>query len=79
MKAEMKSNGPVASIKACSEMDPGIAGDLSRKKGWKVTRIGTRVRNPMLGIPDVWEQKVLAEFQKRANKGNYYKTCSIPN
>jgi len=69
MKAEMKTNGPVAAIKVCSDVAPDIAADLSREKGWKVTRLGTRVRNPMLAMPDIWEQKVLTEFQERANKG----------
>ena len=69
MKTEMKTNGPVAAIKVCSDVAPDIAADISREKGWKVTRLGTRVRNPMLAMPDVWEQNTLAEFQKRANKG----------
>jgi len=69
MKAEMKTNGPVAAIKVCSDVAPDIATDISLEKGWKVTRVGTRVRNPMLAMPDVWEQKVLAEFLERANKG----------
>ncbi len=69
MKAEMTTNGPVAAIKVCSDVAPDIAADISFEKGWKVTRVGTRVRNPMLAMPDVWEQKVLAAFQERANKG----------
>lgn len=76
MKAEMKSNGPVAAIKVCSEMSPKIAGDISREKGWKVTRVGTRLRNPMLAMPDAWEQKVLAEFQARADRGESFKTMT---
>ena len=69
MKTEMKANGPVSAIKVCTEMSPKIAGDISRDKGWRVTRVGTRVRNPMLAAPDAWEQKVLAHFQTRAAKG----------
>lgn len=76
MKAEMKSNGPAAAIKVCSEMSPKIAGDISREKGWKVTRVGTRLRNPMLAMPDAWEQKVLAEFQARADRGESFKTMT---
>lgn len=76
MKTEMKSNGPVAAIKVCSEMSPTIAGDISREKGWKVTRVGTRVRNPMLATPDVWEQKVLAEFQERADRGESFENMA---
>jgi len=72
MKSEMKNNGPVAAIKVCSEMSPTIASEISREKGWKVTRVGTRVRNPMLATPDVWEQKVLAQFQARADSGESF-------
>ncbi len=76
MKAEMKSNGPVAAIKICTELSPSIASDLSRESGWKLTRIGTRVRNPMLAIPDVWEQNVLAKFQGRATSGESLKNMT---
>ena len=69
MKQEMKAGGPVAAVKVCTELAPQIAGQLSREKGWKITRVGTRVRNPMLGMPDAWEQQVLANFQQRVQHG----------
>lgn len=69
MKTEMQTGGPIAAIKVCTELSPSIAGDISRKNGWKVTRVGTRVRNPVLATPDVWEQEVLARFQADADKG----------
>lgn len=72
MKKEMKSGGPVAAVKVCSELAPQITANISRDKGWKVTRVGTRVRNPMLGLPDNWEQKTLAQFAERASKGETF-------
>ena len=72
MKKEMKAGGPVAAVKVCSELAPQITSQISRDKGWKVTRVGTRVRNPMLGLPDRWEQKILAQFQDRASKGEKF-------
>ena len=72
MKKEMKAGGPVAAVKVCSELAPQITAQISREKGWKVTRVGTKVRNPMLGLPDPWEQKVLAKFQDRASKGEKF-------
>lgn len=66
---EMQAGGPAAAIRVCSEAAPRIAGELSREHGWKVTRIGTRVRNPLLGMPDAWEQQVLASFMQRADAG----------
>ena len=72
MKKEMKSGGPMAAVKVCTEMAPKITAEISREKGWKVSRVGTRVRNPMLGMPDMWEQKVLAKFSERASKGETF-------
>lgn len=73
MKQEMQSGGPVAAMKVCRDEAPRIANDLSLQKGWKITRVGTRVRNPMLGMPDAWEQGVLKTFAERAAKGEELK------
>ena len=72
MTREMAKGGPTEAIKVCAELAPEIAGRLSREQGWRVTRVGTRVRNPLLGMPDAWEQKVLAEFAERAAKGEAF-------
>ena len=76
LKAELEKGGPASAIGVCSDIAPAIANRISLEKGWKVTRIGTRVRNPMIGTPDAWEQQVLAEFQARAAKGESYKKMS---
>ncbi len=69
MTREMEKGGPLEAIKVCGELAPEIAGRLSREHGWRVTRVGTRVRNPLLGMPDAWEQKILESFAARAAKG----------
>ena len=74
---ELAAGGPVTSIKACSQVAPDLAGKLSREKGWKITRIGTRVRNPMLGTPDAWEQQVLSQFADRLKKGEKLETLTF--
>ncbi len=76
MTQEMTRGGPTEAIKVCAERAPEIAGRLSREHGWKVTRVGTRVRNPLLGMPDAWEQGVLAEFAERAAKGESFDAMS---
>jgi len=76
MKREMQAGGPVAALKVCRDVAPRAANDISLQKGWKVTRVGTRVRNPVLGSPDAWEQRVLQDFRKRAAQGEKYKTMS---
>ncbi|MCF6337019.1 MAG: DUF3365 domain-containing protein [Gammaproteobacteria bacterium] len=77
MKSAMQKDGPVAAINVCAEQAPKMTADISRSQGWKVTRVSTRVRNPMLGMPDVWEQKVLAQFQARLDRGESLKTMSF--
>ena len=72
MKREMQAGGPSAALKVCREVAPDIANDLSLQKGWQVKRVGTRVRNPMLGTPDAWEQRVLQDFERRAAQGETF-------
>lgn len=72
MTQEMTERGPVEAIILCTKLAPDIAGRLSRERGWRVTRVGTRVRNPLLGMPDAWEQRVLADFAERAAKGKTF-------
>lgn len=70
LQKEMKENGPVSAIKVCRDIAPAIASEISRKNGWRLTRVSQKVRNPLLGTPDAWEQKVLADFEKRMEKEN---------
>ena len=70
MQKEMKANGPVGTIKVCRDVAPAIASEVSRKNGWNVGRKSLKTRNAALGMPDAWEQKVLADFEKRMEKEN---------
>ncbi len=70
VQSEMKANGPVATIKVCKDIAPATASDFSRKTGQRVTRVSLKVRNPLLGSPDAWEQKVLMDFDKRLENEN---------
>ena len=76
MQREMKAGGPVAAMKVCRDIAPKLTNDISLEKGWKVTRVGTRTRNPMIGSPDAWEQGVLQDFEKRAANGEAYDTMT---
>lgn len=69
LMSAMKDGGPANAIGVCTQIAPAIAGRLSRENGWQVTRVGTRVRNPMLGMPDPWEQEVLKRFAVRQREG----------
>ena len=69
MKQALKNGGVTGAINVCAERAPLIAGEVSRARGWKVTRVGTKVRNPVLGMPDVYEKQVLSEFKARLVQG----------
>lgn len=72
LKRELEKSDPAAAIRVCREVAPSIANRISLANGWRVTRVGTRVRNPMIGMPDAWEQGVLERFEKRAAGGEGY-------
>jgi len=72
LQNEMKTNGPVSAIKVCKDVAPEIASQLSIENGWRVSRVTTKVRNPLLGMPDQWERETLADFEARAAKGEEY-------
>lgn len=65
----IKDGGPESAIKVCKDIAPAMAGDISRQNGWKLTRVSLKVRNPLLGTPDQWEQKTLIEYEERIAKG----------
>lgn len=69
LAAAMSAGGPVGAIDVCKLEAPAIAARLSRETGWQVKRVGTRVRSPMTGLPDAWEQERLVEFARRLTLG----------
>lgn len=76
LKAAMAEGGPVLAVRVCKDEAPAIAARLSRETGWQVRRVGTRVRNPLSGLPDAWEQTQLADFQRRLAAGENTDTLS---
>lgn len=73
-KKAVSENGPAAAIKVCKDIAPAMSNDLSRQTGWKLARVSLKVRNPLLGTPDAWEQKALQDFEKRAARGEKVET-----
>jgi hypothetical protein len=69
LKKSLDAGGPEAAIAVCKDIAPAIASELSRARGWRVTRVSLKTRAPLLGLPDAWEQKVLADFDKRVAAG----------
>ncbi|MCL4791057.1 MAG: DUF3365 domain-containing protein [Gammaproteobacteria bacterium] len=69
LQAAMQAGGPVEAIAVCRDEAPAIASRLSRQSGWQLKRVGTRVRNPLTGLPDAWEQRQLVQFEQRLAAG----------
>lgn len=66
---EMQLSGPLRSLLVCKYTCPEILSSQSRKTGWRVVAVSLKPRNSALGMADAWEQKVLADFSRRAAKG----------
>ncbi|MCG2577182.1 DUF3365 domain-containing protein [Dechloromonas sp. XY25] len=66
---ELERTGPVRAITVCKYSVPEITSNISRQTGMRVTRVALRPRNRALGEPDVWEQRVLLDFENRVAKG----------
>ncbi|MGE0073051.1 MAG: DUF3365 domain-containing protein [Thiomonas sp.] len=69
LQESMKANGPAGSIPVCKTIAPQIALGLADKTGWKITRVGTRVRNVDMGTPNVWQHKALAHLNADLKSG----------
>jgi hypothetical protein len=67
--AEINKGGPASAIGVCTTMAPDVSAAMSREKGWRITRVSLKTRNPVLGMPDAWEQRVLASFDGRVAQG----------
>lgn len=65
----MEASGPMRAVIVCKYSVPELTSNLSRKTGWRVTRVAARARNPALGMADAWELKVLEGFHQRAERG----------
>jgi hypothetical protein len=69
LQTAMQVGGPVHAVTICKDEAPSIASRLSRETGWQVKRVGTRVRNPLVGTPDAWEQAQLLAIERRIAQG----------
>ena len=76
LKKAMKQEGPGAAIEVCAQWAPRITAQMSREKGWRITRVSDKYRNPLLGMPDAWEYQGLEEFRQRQADGESYKGMS---
>jgi hypothetical protein len=69
LQAALANGGPENAIAVCNVEAPAIAERLSREEKITITRVGTRVRNPVLGMPNDWQTEALQQFAKRLASG----------
>lgn len=65
----MMEDGPESAIRVCRDIAPMMSGEASRRNGLRLTRVSLKVRNPLLGMPDAWEQAALLRFESRLANG----------
>ena len=70
LQAAMADGGPENAIGVCKMQAPEIAMKLSMKHQLKVARVGTRARNPDMGVPNDWQTQALKQFESRLAKGD---------
>ena len=84
LKRELADGGPESAISVCRDVAPAMATELSLRNGWQVSRVSTKPRNSLLGMPDAWEQNVLNSFEERVASGetvgalSYYEVVDEP-
>ena len=74
---ELERTGPIRAIAVCKYSVPEITSNISRQTGMRVTRVALKPRNRALAEPDVWEQKVLLDFEKRLANGERAETLEF--
>lgn len=74
LRREMETSGASRSLLIFKFYVPEAASSISRRTGWRVSQVSLRPRNPALGYPDAWEQKVLLEFDRRVANGEKAET-----
>ena len=74
---ELELSGPLKAVLVCKYTVPEITSAMSRKTGWRVTRVSLHPRNPGLATADAWEQKVLLDFERRAAAGEKPETLEV--
>lgn len=74
---QIQKSGPEGAISVCKELAPKLVTHMSIKKGWKITRVSLKPRNPLFGTPDSWEQLALKDFEKRLSEGEKPVTLEV--
>ena len=69
LQSSMAEGGPINAIGVCHLQAPDIANRASTNSQAKISRVGTRARNPVMGVPNDWQAKALAQFDAALARG----------
>jgi hypothetical protein len=69
LQSSMAEGGAINAIGVCHLQAPDIANRASTNSQAKISRVGTRARNPVMGVPNDWQAKALAQFDAALARG----------
>ena len=70
LQSAMADGGAINAIGVCNLQAPAIANRVSTENQVTVSRVGTRARNPVMGVPNDWQAKALAQFEAGLARGD---------
>ena len=70
LQSAMAEGGAINAIGVCNLQAPEIANRISTENQVIVSRVGTRTRNPVMGVPNAWQAKALAQFEAGLARGD---------
>ena len=69
MQEAVAERGVAGAIPVCKEQAPELIKEKRKETGWDIRRVSLKTRNAERGTPDLWEARVLADFDIRAANG----------
>ena len=69
MQEAVAEKGVAGAIPVCKEQAPELIKEKRKETGWDIRRVSLKTRNAERGTPDLWEARVLADFNIRAANG----------
>jgi hypothetical protein len=68
LKKQLATGGAESAVSVCKQVAPALAAEYT-KDGRVVKRVSLKMRNKLQGTPDVWEKKVLEDFDQWQSEG----------
>lgn len=69
MQETVAEKGVAQAVPVCKEQAPKLIKEVRDATGWSIRRVSLKTRNAERGTPDLWEARVLADFNIRAAAG----------